>query len=1576
MHKTTWRIASLVTVLAMLISAVGISGTAYAAPSQSQTTAPQSSMRVIEATRFGVSQPLSSLAPLAVKSEAPSYLRNQQERLVMPKTQNGSNGVTDPSVVQNDMPGVSMPATEANFEGVNNVSGVLPPDTQGDVGYDPGTGTKYYVQWVNLAFEIWNVTNPAAPVSLYGPAAGNTLWNGFGGICEANNDGDPITQFDHLANRWMMSQFALNFPNDFHQCIAVSASADPTGVWYLYDFQTSTTLMNDYPHFGVWPDAYYMSVNQFNGSTEAWEGAGVAAFERDALLAGSPTARMIYIDTGAVTLNYGGMLPTDLDGPAPAAGTPNYFMEWDDSTWLGDAVDTLRVWEFHVDWTTPANSTFGANASYDPNLMIATDDVAPLCSGNRNCIGQPDTAQGLDAIADRLMYRLVYRNFGTYQTIIGNHTVDAAAGKAGIHWFEMRDTGTDFAMFQEGVYAPDADNRWMGSVAMDDDGNIALGYSVSSETTYPSIRYAGRLAGDPLDTLQAEASIIAGTGSQTHSAARWGDYSMMALDAQDGCTFWYTTEYIQTTGSAPWQTRIGSFRFPSCTSLPTGTLSGTVTDGVSPIAGVSISAPGGYSTLTGATGQYSMIMPVGSYDVTASKYGYIASTANAVAITDGATTTQNFTLAAAPSGIISGTVKDSAGNWPLYARIDIAGFPGGPVYTNPVTGEYSVTLVGAPYTFTVTALTGGYVDEVLPVTVSGNATQDFALDADLVACSAPGYSYVGFAESFENWPLSGWTQVDNIAGGAGLDWADNDTYLEGNYTGGSGFAATVSSDKTSGNYNTELRTPVLSLASLPSLTLNYKANYQDLTATDALDLDISVDGGTTWTSVSHWTTDQGTLHGTGIDVSVDLTSLATADFMLRWRYYTSEVDPWDWYAEIDNVIFSGTTCAPAANGGLVLGTVIDANYPAVPVADIAGIFDTHNNKAVYVPANSAYPAPMYFIGGSAGPLALTASLPDYADQTETPTVVTSQVVAQVFSMKAGNLSFDPTSLAFETSLASPTSTLTTDLTNTGSAAADFQVYAIAGTAPVVAPTGPFAPNTRHLGPKNKNDLDASGLRIPPVHPDAAPLAAGDLLDSFDTGLAYPWGIGFNTDTNDMWVGNILAGGGDDLDYRFLTDGTATGDTMDTSPWVGTFGGDMTYNPFTQTIWQVNVGGDNCIYEMDPVAMAATGNNICPLFGTPQRGLAYDPTTNTYFSGSWNDFILNHFAADGTLLDSVDVNLEISGLAYNPSTQHLFVMSNTDNTLYYDVTVLDASTTAYTVVGGFNIMDGAVNAFASGDQAGLEIDCGGNLWAVDQGTGLVYKAESGETGVCDWQAPWLTVTPATGNVAGTTFTTLDVSVDSTGMAAGTYNAFLRVVNSTPYGDEILPITLNVTAGQIFEDVPPTHWAASFIEKLYLNNVTGGCSTAPLNYCPDANVTRASMAVFVLRAAHGETFVPPLPTGLFTDVPTTHFAAAWIEELVAEGITAGCGGGNYCPNTNITRAQMAVFVVRAMYGSAYVPPAATGVFSDVAPTDFAAAFIEKLAADGITSGCGGGKFCPNKAVTRAEMAVFLVSAFNLP
>jgi hypothetical protein len=439
-----------------------------------------------------------------------------------------------------------------SFEGVNNINGVLPPDTVGDVG------PNHYVQAVNLAFAIYDKTGN----KLYGPANINTIWGGFGGYCESTNDGDPIVLYDHLADRWFISQFALpRFPfGPFYQCIAVSQTPDPTGAWYRYAFEYSRNKMNDYPHFGVWPDGYYMSVNQFSAGSLSWGGQGVAVFERDKMLNGQ-AARMIKFDLYATDANLGGMQPTDLDGPVPPAGAANIFAEIDDDAW-GYSPDQIQMWAFHADWVTTTNSTFTKIGA----LPVAAFDTE-MCGGSRNCIPQPG-GTAVDAIADRLMYRMQYRNFGAYQTIVANHTVDVnGSNQAGVRWYELRNSGSGWSIYQQGTFAPDANNRWMASTAMNGQGEIGLGYSISSSSVYPSVYFTGRLASDPLGQMTlGEGSIVNGSGWQDHSAGRWGDYSNLSVDPVDDCTFWYTQEYYtdRTSGGANWQTRIGKFQLTSC----------------------------------------------------------------------------------------------------------------------------------------------------------------------------------------------------------------------------------------------------------------------------------------------------------------------------------------------------------------------------------------------------------------------------------------------------------------------------------------------------------------------------------------------------------------------------------------------------------------------------------------------------------------------------------------------------------------------------------------------------------------------------------------------------------------------------------------------------------------------------------------------------------------------------------------------------------------------------------------------------------------------------------------------------
>ena len=442
-------------------------------------------------------------------------------------------GFTDPQL-QNYFGRVLTDTTLQNFEGLSGGS-YIPPDTDGDVGLD------YYFQVVNCSYAIYNKSGN----KIFGPYPSSTVWNG---MPFNTNSGDAVVLYDENANRWLFSQFSLpNFPNGpFYQMIAVSQTPDPTGSWYRWEYSFSN--MPDYPKFGIWPDGYYMSCNLFTAGSTGYTGTGAAAFDRTAMLAGNSNARMIYFSQSANNEAYS-MLPSDCDGTFPPASTPNYFTyEYDANPYH------LGILEFHADWNTISNSTFG-------NLLSL-----PVNSFNTNLgsgIPQKGTNVPLETLSDRLMYRLQFRKFNNHWSMVCNHTVNAGSSVAGVRWYELRKTTGAWSVYQQSTFAPTDNNcRWMASLAMDSTGNIALGYSISSSAMFPSIRYTGRLFNDPLNVMTInERGIINGGGCQTSTTNRWGDYSAMNIDPASPTTFWYTTEYYSNTSSSSWQTRIGSFTF-------------------------------------------------------------------------------------------------------------------------------------------------------------------------------------------------------------------------------------------------------------------------------------------------------------------------------------------------------------------------------------------------------------------------------------------------------------------------------------------------------------------------------------------------------------------------------------------------------------------------------------------------------------------------------------------------------------------------------------------------------------------------------------------------------------------------------------------------------------------------------------------------------------------------------------------------------------------------------------------------------------------------------------------------------
>jgi hypothetical protein len=496
-----------------------------------------------QARRQDVSRPLREILPLAVTTSRRDF---EPKRFGVPPTDltPSTKRVSEAAVLQS-FAAPSIAITQGlNFEGIGqgqygHTVNVAPPDTTGDVG------ATQYVQWVNLAFAVFDKTSGAL---LYGPAAGNTLWAGFGGPCQTSNDGDPLVQYDQLANRWVLTQFAVpGGTAGYHQCVAVSQTADATGAWNRYQFDY--TAFNDYPHMGIWPDAYYIAYNMFNNGT-TYAGSRVCALDRAKMLAGLPATQQCFQTSTA----FGGLLPSDLDGSTPPpVGSPNYVLNF--------GTNKLNLWKFHVDWTTPANSTFTGPAA----IPVAT--FATGCGGG-TCVPQPSTNQKLDSLGDRLMYRLAYRNFGTFENLVVNHTVKVGTTTknpyTGVRWYELRNPGGTPTVFQQGTFSPDTNYRWMGSAAMDKVGNLAVGFSVSSTTVRPGIRFAARTSTDPAGTLSSETVIQPGIGSQLANLARWGDYSTLSVDPVDGCTMWFTNEYLRADGTFNWNTRIGSFKLQGC----------------------------------------------------------------------------------------------------------------------------------------------------------------------------------------------------------------------------------------------------------------------------------------------------------------------------------------------------------------------------------------------------------------------------------------------------------------------------------------------------------------------------------------------------------------------------------------------------------------------------------------------------------------------------------------------------------------------------------------------------------------------------------------------------------------------------------------------------------------------------------------------------------------------------------------------------------------------------------------------------------------------------------------------------
>lgn len=632
-------------------------------------------------------------------------------------------------------PTTGFPNGATSFDGMNLAAfgNGFPPDTVGDVG------PHHYIQAINTHIAIYD----KATGSRINDFSFNTFMSQghFGNHCDTDNFGDPVVLYDSFEDRWILTDFAfaLNGSNPalpYQQCFAVSKTGDPvSGGWNFYSI-TITDLFGDYPKFGVWPDGIYMGANMFNNGV--YSNARVYAFNKAQLYSGSPVVQVVSFDapSGEFTV-----LPANarLQTGTPSPGSPNPFaVVW-------QFLNEVSIYKFHVDWNAISTSTFaGPFMSQTPTWW---SQYSSTCvTGGVSSV--PSPANRLDSLYPRLMMQNQYTNINGVESVWASHTVGAGnptsnvcSTQAAVRYYQVKLTGgnVESTATQSFTYSPETTQfRFMPSVGLDHSGDLAIGYSTSNATTNPAIKYSGRLANDPLNSItQGEQLMIQGGGSQNNncggaSCIRWGDYAAMALDP-DGCTFWFTTEYYVTNGN-DYHTRIGPFSFQGCSAIGTGTLQGHVTaSGGGALAGVTV-ALGTRTTQTDSSGFYSFSgLPAGTYPTLgATLAGYGTASVSSVAITDGGTTTQDFALAAAaPAACITDTTQSDflAG---VPANTDLTTSPGD-VQLSKATGinQQNTNVTTSGFGFNNTAWAG----QTFTPSASGKLTR---VDLDLFCASCTG----------------------------------------------------------------------------------------------------------------------------------------------------------------------------------------------------------------------------------------------------------------------------------------------------------------------------------------------------------------------------------------------------------------------------------------------------------------------------------------------------------------------------------------------------------------------------------------------------------------------------------------------------------------------------------------------------------------------------------------------------------------------------------------------------------------------------------------------------------------------
>ncbi|NCD33956.1 MAG: hypothetical protein EOL87_11150 [Spartobacteria bacterium] len=851
----------------------------------------------VQNAAFGVTPALSELvAPVAQQrsSVASSFLEIPRgERAALPRTRSASDPIIQGGPVVSNMPDPIL-----SFDGMGNLDGVAPSDCNGDVG------PNHYVEMINDHFCIYDKETGSALIE---PMLMSTLFAaaGFPAPASTIDNGDPIVLYDPLADRWMISQFIVEV-TPCHEVIAVSQTPDPAGAWYLYDFVMPNDLMNDYPKFGVWPDAYYMTDNQFGEASV--DGVGVFAFDRVRMLAGDPDASYQYFNLYDVNPDYWAMLPADMDGQAPPDGAPGYFMMLDKGYLNTDAA--AYIWEFDVDWDEPTNSTFGING--EPNISLPVADFDASFVGGRSVIPQKGTTTKLDPLNDALMYRLQYRNFTDQETLTVCHTVNVGDNRAGIRYyvFERALPEGSFVIADQATYAPDDGNsRWMGSAALDGQGNLAIGFSISGTNMYPSIRYAGRMHDDATGGLwRGEASLIEGTAAQT-GVSRWGDYSMLAVDPTDESTFWYNAQYSK--GSWNWQTRIGSFLMNSANL---GYVAGSVSNAFTgdPVAGARVGWAGesGFAT-TAADGTYEISVIAATRPMIASATYFRDSAPVDVEIIAGTTSHVDFAItpiallvlpdangtAIGPQGgayapqSFSYTVSNaslSAFVWTSVCQtawLDVA----------PSSGELSsfasTTIVCSLNQQAEWLSFGSHVGTVQIAIPSDEA---MITEQRSIVLSVTGSAPLQKSFSFESGLPAGWF-ID------GEGWSFSNSCNRDNLTGGTGAFAMVDSDCIGQvELASSLITERFDLSHLTAASLTFKSDFRHYSG-DAAHVDYSLNGTNgPWKVL--WTAPESGQRGP-ITVSLDLSGELEGESDVTFRFYYSGHYCWWW--QVDDVSLWG-----------------------------------------------------------------------------------------------------------------------------------------------------------------------------------------------------------------------------------------------------------------------------------------------------------------------------------------------------------------------------------------------------------------------------------------------------------------------------------------------------------------------------------------------------------------------------------------------------------------------------------------------------------------------------------------------